>query len=138
MKPTPKLELEIRFGLEMELLTPKEALSLWPIMETKDLVGAAFLPNDCQANPSDITMALAKGARLKGASIIEDTSVLELLKDDDKITGVKTSKGDINCEKVVCCAGQWSRELSMRFGINVPFRFNLQSLIIKIRRPIRS
>jgi len=108
------------FGLEMELLTPKEALSLWPIMETRDLVGAAFLPNDCQANPSDITIALAKGARLKGASIIEDTSVLELIKDDDKITGVKTSKGDVNCEKVVCCAGQWSRELSMRFGINVP------------------
>ena len=63
------------FGLEMELLTPKEALSLWPIMETRDLVGAAFLPNDCQANPSDITIALAKGARLKGALIIEDTSV---------------------------------------------------------------
>lgn len=48
------------FGLEMQLLTPQEAFDLWPLMTTDDLVGAAFLPTDGQANPSDITQALAK------------------------------------------------------------------------------
>ena len=55
------------FGLEMHLLTPQEAFDLWPIMTIDDLVGAAFLPTDGQANPSDITLSLAKGARMAGA-----------------------------------------------------------------------
>ena len=56
------------FGLEMHLLTPKEALDLWPIMDISDLVGAAFLPTDGQANPADIAQALAKGARAAGVA----------------------------------------------------------------------
>ena len=63
------------FGLEMHLLTPKEAQDLWPLMQIDDLVGAAFLPTDGQANPSDITQALARGARMAGVSIFEDTEV---------------------------------------------------------------
>src|SRR4026207_261310 len=61
------------FGLEMHLLSPDEARDGWPLMEIDDLVGAAFLPTDGQANPSDITMALAKGARMAGATVLEDT-----------------------------------------------------------------
>src|ERR1051326_2371000 len=60
------------FGLEMNLLSPKEALALWPIMDISDLVGAAFLPTDGQANPADIAQALAKGARTAGVTIVED------------------------------------------------------------------
>ena len=52
------------FGLDMHLLSPKEAQDLWPLMQVDDLIGAAFLPTDGQANPSDITQSLAKGARL--------------------------------------------------------------------------
>ena len=63
------------FGLEMDLLTPKEALDLWPLMNIDDVIGAAFMPTDGQANPSDITQALAKGARMAGAKIFEDTKV---------------------------------------------------------------
>jgi len=59
------------FGLEMQLLTPKEAQQLWPLMRIDDVVGAAFMPTDGQANPSDITQALARGARMKGAQIFE-------------------------------------------------------------------
>src|SRR6187402_1450322 len=59
------------FGLEMHLLSPKEALDLWPLMDVSDLVGAAFLPTDGQASPSDITQALAKGARMAGVSMFE-------------------------------------------------------------------
>jgi 4-methylaminobutanoate oxidase (formaldehyde-forming) len=58
------------FGLEMHLLSPSEARDVWPLMEVGDLVGAALLPTDGQANPSDITMALAKGARMAGVKII--------------------------------------------------------------------
>ena len=63
------------FGLEMELLSPKEAQILWPLMEVEDVIGAAFLPTDGQANPSDITQALAKGARVPGVDIFEETAV---------------------------------------------------------------
>ena len=63
------------FGLEMHLLAPAEAKDLWPLMDVSDVVGAAFLPTDGQANPSDITQALAKGARRHGVRIVENCAV---------------------------------------------------------------
>ncbi|SOC41666.1 4-methylaminobutanoate oxidase (formaldehyde-forming) [Rhizobium subbaraonis] len=108
------------FGLEMTLLTPKEAQDLWPLMTIDDLVGAAFLPTDGQANPSDITQALARGATMAGASIFEDTEVIDLVIDDGRIRAVVTARGRIECERVVVCAGQWTRAFAARFGVNVP------------------
>ncbi|SLN50002.1 4-methylaminobutanoate oxidase (formaldehyde-forming) [Roseovarius litorisediminis] len=108
------------FGLEMELLTPSEALELWPLMDISDLVGAAFMPTDGQANPSDITQALAKGARMAGASIFEDTKVTDLEVENGRIKAVITDLGRIECEKVIVCAGQWTRSFAKRFGVNVP------------------
>jgi len=108
------------FGLEMHLLTPKEAQDLWPLMQVDDVVGAAFLPTDGQANPSDITQALAKGARMAGVSIFEDTEVTDLEIDNGRIRAVITERGRIECEKVVVCAGQWTRAFAARFGVNVP------------------
>jgi len=108
------------FGLEMELLSPGEALDLWPLMNIDDLVGAAFMPTDGQANPSDITQALAKGARMAGAQIFEDTKVDDIEIENGIIKSVLTDKGRIECEKAVLCAGQWSRLFAARFGVNVP------------------
>ncbi|WP_114284058.1 GcvT family protein [Candidatus Halocynthiibacter alkanivorans] len=108
------------FGLQMDLLTPEEAQDLWPLMNIDDVVGAAFMPTDGQANPSDITQALAKGARMAGAQIFEDCKVLDLEIDKGKIRAVLTEHGRIECEKVVVCAGQWSRDFARRFGVNVP------------------
>ncbi|MDB5554096.1 MAG: FAD-dependent oxidoreductase [Rhizobium sp.] len=108
------------FGLEMHLLSPREAQELWPLMQIDDLVGAAFLPTDGQANPSDITQALAKGARMKGVSIFEDTEVTDLEIENGRIRAVITERGRIECEKVVVCAGQWTRAFAGRFGVNVP------------------
>lgn len=108
------------FGLEMHLLTPSEAQKLWPIMQVDDVVGAAFLPTDGQANPSDITQALARGARQAGVTILEDTEVLRIDVRDGVIKGVVTTQGTIECEVIVCCAGQWSRELAQSVGVNVP------------------
>lgn len=109
------------FGLEMALLTPKEAQDLWPLMAVDDVVGAAFLPSDGQANPSDITLALAKGARQAGVTLLEDTPVTRILLDDHGgLRGVATPGGVIACEKVVCCAGLWSRVLAASVGVTVP------------------
>ncbi|NNE80479.1 MAG: GcvT family protein [Silicimonas sp.] len=108
------------FGLDMQLLNPKEAQDLWPLMEIGDVVGAAFLPTDGQASPSDITQALAKGARAKGAKILENTPVTQILTDKGQISGVRTPHGDIQCEKLVLCCGQWTRELAKTIGVTVP------------------
>ncbi len=108
------------FGLEMHLLSPTEAQDLWPLMTVDDVVGAAFLPTDGQANPTDITMALARGARQAGATICEDTDVVEIEVVDGEIQAVVTSQGRIECSIVVCCAGQWTRSLATTVGVNVP------------------
>ena len=93
------------FGLEMHFLSPNEVSKLCPVLNTEDVVGAAFLPTDGQANPSDLTQALAKGARSKGIRIIEGCSVTAISTNNGRIKGVSTSMGDISCEVVVDCAG---------------------------------
>jgi len=108
------------FGLEMHLLTPREAQDLWPLMTIDDLVGAAFLPTDGQANPSDITQSLAKGARMTGVTIVEDCPVTRILVENGRIKGVETAAGTIACEKVVLCCGQWTRTLAATVGVSVP------------------
>ena len=108
------------FGLEMELLTPKEAQDLWPLMQVDDVVGAAFMPTDGQANPSDITQSLAKGARMAGARIFEDTKVLSVDVEKGVIKGVETEKGYIECAVVIACCGQWTRNFAKTVGVNVP------------------
>jgi sarcosine dehydrogenase len=110
------------FGMEMHLVSPEEVKKMWPLMETADLVGASWLPTDGQANPSDITQSLARGARMHGAKIYEDVRVTGFDMKDGHITKVKTSKGDIACEKVVNCAGQWARQVGALAGINVPLQ----------------
>ncbi|MEI6099376.1 MAG: FAD-dependent oxidoreductase, partial [Alphaproteobacteria bacterium] len=108
------------FGLDMHLLTPREAQDLWPLMTIDDLVGAAYLPTDGQANPSDITQSLARAARMAGVRIFEDTPVTRIVVEDGRIRGVETPLGRIECEKVICCAGQWTRALAGSVGVNVP------------------
>jgi 4-methylaminobutanoate oxidase (formaldehyde-forming) len=108
------------FGLDMHLLTPQEALDLWPIMDIDDLVGAAFLPTDGQANPSDITQSLASGARKGGVRICEDTQVTGFEFDGDRIRAVQTGNGRIECDKLVICGGQWSHRLGQMAGVNIP------------------
>ncbi|HSD92279.1 MAG TPA: FAD-dependent oxidoreductase [Methyloceanibacter sp.] len=108
------------FGLEMHLLTPKEAQELWPLMQVDDVVGAAFLPTDGQASPSDITMSLAKGARMGGVTIAEGISITGIEVENGRVRAVVTDKGRVACDKLVICAGQWSRELGRMAGVNIP------------------
>lgn len=108
------------FGLEMHLLGPREAQELWPIMQVEDVIGAAFLPTDGQASPSDLVQALARGARSHKVQIREDVAVTAIRTEGGRVTGVETSAGFVACEKLVLCAGQWTRALAAKAGVNVP------------------
>ena len=110
------------FGMEMHLISPAEVKRMWPLMDVSDLVGASWLPTDGQASPSDITQSLAKGARMHGAKIHENVRVLGFVMDGARITAVRTSAGDIGCDKVVNCAGQWARQVGAMVGISVPLQ----------------
>jgi len=110
------------FGMEMHLISPAEVKRMWPLMDVSDLVGASWLPTDGQASPSDITQSLAKGARMHGAKIHENVRVTGFVMDGPRITAVRTSAGDISCDKVVNCAGQWARQVGGMAGINVPLQ----------------
>jgi sarcosine dehydrogenase len=110
------------FGLEMHLLSPAEAKDLWPLMDASDLVGAAFLPTDGQANPSDITQALARGARQQGVRIVEQCAVTGFRIEQGWVTGVLTRRGEIACEAAALCAGQWSKAIARLAGVRVPLQ----------------
>ncbi|MFZ1773822.1 MAG: FAD-dependent oxidoreductase [Rhizobiaceae bacterium] len=110
------------FGMDMHLISPKEVKAMFPLLETSDLVGASWLPTDGQASPSDITQSLAKGARMHGAKIMEGVRVTGFGMKDGRITSVKTSHGEITCDKVVNCGGQWARQIGAMAGINVPLQ----------------
>jgi len=108
------------FGLEMEILTPSEAQALWPLMTIDDVAGAAFLPTDGQASPSDITQALAKGARNGGVRIVEQCEVTGIRIKSGHVCGIDTNEGPVDCEIVVNCAGQWARDFGLLANVCVP------------------
>src|SRR5260221_5265510 len=110
------------FGLEMPLLPPAEAKRLWPIMDVADLVGAAFLPTDGQANPADIAQALAKGARQGGVRIVEDCPVTGIVATRGRVAGVVTADGTIAAEIVVNCAAQLALQVGRLAGVCVPLQ----------------
>jgi 4-methylaminobutanoate oxidase (formaldehyde-forming) len=108
------------FQLECELISPQRAGQLFPVMDTADLIGAIWLPGDGRANPTDLTAALARGARLRGAVVREHTRVTGILTARGAVTGVRTDEGDVAAEVVVNCAGQWAKQVGAMCGVNVP------------------
>jgi 4-methylaminobutanoate oxidase (formaldehyde-forming) len=108
------------FGVEIVVISPAEAGRLWPLMRTDDLAGAVWLPRDGRTNPIDTTLALAKGARLGGATIVENVRVAAVHRGRGAAVGVSTDAGDIACDVVVNCAGMWGREVGRMAGVNVP------------------
>ena len=108
------------FGVDVEVITPSEAGRRWPLMRTDDLVGAVWLPRDGRTNPIDTTRALARGAQLRGATIVEDTTVTAIHRRNGAVAGVSTTRGDVACEVIVNCAGMWARQLGQLAGVTVP------------------
>jgi len=113
------------FGLECELIGPAQAQLRYPLLRTDDLLGAIWLPGDGTVNPTDLTQALARGARMGGATVVERVRVLDVLVAPGvggvpHVTGVRTEVGDVEAEIVVNCAGQWAKALADRVGVTVP------------------
>ncbi|MFJ5369222.1 FAD-dependent oxidoreductase [Bosea sp. CER48] len=107
-------------GVEIEELSPREAGEKWPVMRTDDLVGGVWLPGDGKANPSDITQALARGARSGGAIVREGIRVTGIETEKGRVKAVQTDQGRVECEVLVICAGQWSRTIGQMCGVSVP------------------
>jgi len=113
------------FGLECDLISPARAAELYPVMDVSGLVGAIWLPGDGRANPTDLTAALARGARMRGAVIRERTRVTGVTITDESaaglaVSGVRTDEGDVEAEIVVNCAGQWAKQVGAMCGVTVP------------------
>ncbi len=108
------------FGLEVEQVDPDWIKQHYPVMHTDDLVGGIFLPGDGQCNPIDVTQAMAKGARMGGATILEKTKVTGATIDGGRIKSVTTDKGTIECEHLVIACGMWSREFGRQIGVDIP------------------
>ncbi|ETX06080.1 MAG: hypothetical protein ETSY2_19245 [Candidatus Entotheonella gemina] len=108
------------FGIDVETLSPAEAGKLWPLLNTRDVVGGIYVPTDGQANPADTTQALAKGARMRGARIVEQVEVTAIHTRCGRVTGVSTTRGDVQAEYVVNCAGMWAHAVGRMCGVHVP------------------
>lgn len=107
-------------GIKVNVLTPQQVKEIWPLCETEGLVGAIQHPDDGYIQPADLTQAMAKGARSRGAEIYRNTTVTGI---EQKANGewlVKTDQGDITCEHVVSASGNFARKTGAMVGLDVP------------------
>ena len=114
------------FGVEIEEITPEEVKARYPHLETRDVVGGVYLPKDGQGDPANIALALAKGARQRGAVVAERTRVTGIELSGRRATAVTCEgpegPGRIACDHVVNCAGMWGREVGRMAGTRVPLQ----------------
>ncbi len=109
-------------GVDVHEISAREVADMFPIARTDDVLAGFYVPDDGRVNPVDVTMSMAKGARMQGATIVQGVSVLDVLSEGGRVTGVVTDQGTIECEYVVNCAGMWARQLGERHGVNVPLQ----------------
>ncbi|WP_288429518.1 FAD-dependent oxidoreductase [uncultured Agrobacterium sp.] len=107
-------------GVNYKLLTPEQVKEVWPLCETDGLLGAIQHPDDGYIQPADLTQALAKGARDKGATIYRNTTVTAIEQLEDGHWKVTTDKGEIIAEHVISCTGNFARKTGEMVGINIP------------------
>jgi 4-methylaminobutanoate oxidase (formaldehyde-forming) len=110
------------FGVVAEEISPREAQEKWPLMSIHDVIGAYWYPHDGKCNPIDTCMALAKGARMGGARIVENCKVERVLVENGRAVGVETEQGTVKAEIVVNCAGMWARAIGLQAGVDIPLQ----------------
>ena len=108
------------FGVEIDEISASEIAQKYPGLNVSDAKGGVYLDKDGQADPVNITQALAKGARAMGVKIIEGVAVTDILSDDEQVTGVTTPFGNISADYVVNCGGMWARQIGQMAGVSVP------------------
>ena len=107
-------------GVKVNILTPEQVKEIWPFCETEGLLGAIQHPDDGYIQPADLTQALAKGARDRGATIYRNTTVTAIEQQADGVWKVTTDKGDITADHVISCTGNFARKTGEMIGINIP------------------
>jgi heterotetrameric sarcosine oxidase gamma subunit len=110
------------FGIECEEVGAAEVQRHWPLANVSDVQAAFHFPNDGRVNPTDVTRALARGARAGGGRIIENCPVIGIEQKGGRVTGVDTPSGRIGCDAVVNCAGMWARQIGRLAGVDVPLQ----------------
>tara|TARA_B100001123_G_scaffold425278_1_gene537934 strand:+ start:809 stop:3250 length:2442 start_codon:yes stop_codon:yes gene_type:complete len=118
------------FGVEVEILDKKNTKKLYPVINDKDVLGSVYMPKDGQADPVGVTNVLAKAARMEGVQIFEKNPVKKILVKNNKIIGVETNEGKIDCEYVVLASGMWSRQIGEDINVSVPLYPNEHFYII--------
>ncbi len=107
-------------GIKVNILTPEQVKEVWPLCETEGLLGAIQHPDDGYIQPADLTQALAKGARSRGAEIYRNTTVTAIAQRADGKWVVTTDKGEIVAEHVISCSGNFARKTGAMVGLDVP------------------
>ncbi len=109
-------------GIEREEISPAEVKDLWPLLDTDDLIAGFYTANEGRADPANCAMSLAKGARMTGVTIVEDTAVTGFEMNDGRVHRVRTTRGDVECQHVVNCGGMWARQIGALAGVTVPLQ----------------
>ena len=109
-------------GVDVHELSPAEVAERFPLARTDDIRAGFYVEHDGRANPVDVTMSLAKGARLLGVTMLEGVAVTGVTTRRGAVAGVTTDQGEITCEVVVNCAGMWARQLGQQAGVSIPLQ----------------
>ena len=104
-------------GIDVQELSPRQVQDLFPLARVDDIEAGFYVKEDGRVNPVDVTMALGKGARMRGVQIFEGVPATAVLQRNGRVTGVSTPLGDIQADYVVNCAGLWARELAAQSGV---------------------
>lgn len=107
-------------GTAAQLLTPAEARKLWPLIAHEDMLAALYNPDDGHIAPADVTQAMAKGARDRGAKVYLETEVKGFERTPSGEWRITTNRGDITCEHVVCATGNYARQTGALLGLEIP------------------
>jgi 4-methylaminobutanoate oxidase (formaldehyde-forming) len=114
------------FGVDVEEISLDEVKNRYPHVNVSDAVGAVYLPKDGQGDPANVALAMAKGARMRGAKVIEGVKVTAVNQAGGRVTGVEWAQGAetgrIEAEFVVNCAGMWGHEVGRMAGVTVPLQ----------------
>ena len=108
------------YGVAAETVAAGAVKERWPLVNTDDVIGAVWSPDDGRVSPSDLCAALVKGAKGRGAKIFENTAVTGILTEAGRIAGVETDRGLVRCEAIALCTGLWSRRMAQMAGVEVP------------------
>jgi glycine cleavage system aminomethyltransferase T/glycine/D-amino acid oxidase-like deaminating enzyme len=109
-------------GVDVHEVSPAEIAKMWPLARVDDILGGFYVADDGRANPVDVTMSLAKGARRQGVKIFEGVPATGLIVKNKAVAGVRTAYGDIEADVVVNCAGMWARQIGEAAGVSIPLQ----------------